>query len=46
MCLKGWSIIIGGGGGEGYYVWGEGYNILSTDLGRDFNFWTAFWGGS
>ena len=35
-----------GGGGEGYYVWGEGHNILSTDLGRDFNFWTAFWGGS
>ena len=33
--IREWSEIIGGGGGgEGYYVWGEGSKFLSSDLGR------------
>ena len=43
-------LIIGGGGGgwgEGYYVWGEGHNILSTDLGglQFLGSIVFFWGG-
>ena len=25
---------LAGGGGEGYYVWGEGHNFFSLTLGR------------